>query len=97
MLSISCAPGLSLGPSLFLVYYVNDIGTDLEFSKIWLFADDAFLYAPVNSHSDVHCFQKDLDDVLDKWAQQLKVVFNVEKRQVVNFAGSTMQLYSIIS
>ena len=29
---------------------------------------------------------KDLD-VLEKWAQQWKMVFNIEKRQVVNFAG----------
>ena len=57
-----------LGPSIFC--YVNDIGRNLEFSKIRLFADDAFLNAPVNSHySDVHCFQKDLD-VLEKWAEQ---------------------------
>ena len=41
---------------------------------------------PVNSHSDVHCFQKDFD-VLENWAQQWKMVFNVEKCQVGNFAG----------
>ena len=64
-----------LDSSLFLVY-VNDIGRELEFSKIKLFADNAFLYASVNSHSDVHCFQKDLD-VLEKWAQQWMMVFNV--------------------
>ena len=62
--------GSVLDSSLFLVY-VNDIGRELE-----LFADNAFLYASVNSHSDVHCFQKDLD-VLEKWAQQWMMVFNV--------------------
>ena len=55
--------GLSLGPFSFLIY-VNDVGRDLEFSEIRFFADDA-LYAPVTSHSDVYCVQKDFD-VLEK-------------------------------
>ena len=44
------------------------------------------MYAPINSHTDVHCFQKSLD-VIEKWAQQWKIVFNVEKCQAVNFAS----------
>ena len=75
LLSVSSGvpQGSYLRPSLFLVYF-NDIGRYFKFSKIRLFADDA----PVNSHSDVHRIQKHLD-VSEKWAQQWKMVFNVEK------------------
>ena len=52
-----------LGPKLFLAY-VNDIGEDLEFSKIrFFFADDA-LYM----QSDAHCFQNGWS-TLKKWAK----------------------------
>ena len=67
--------GSVLDPSLFSVY-VNDNDRDLEFLKIRIFANYAFLYAPVNSHSDIHCFQKNLD-VFEIWTNQGKIVFNV--------------------
>ena len=99
-LSSGVSPGVPqgsvLGPSLFLVYYVYyDIGRDLESLKIRPFADNAFLYA-VNSHSDVHCFQKILMFLKNghssgRWVLMLRSV----KLRILQ--ASTMQLHSIIS
>lgn len=83
--------GSVLGPTLFLVY-INDIGEMLKFCKIRLFADDALLYASVNNQLNADCFQKDLD-ILERWCEDWKMVFNVGKCQIVKFGDQGQNTY----
>ena len=53
--------GFVLDPTLFSVY-INDIG------ERWLFADNALLYASVNTQVDAEYFQKDFDN-LERWCE----------------------------
>ena len=73
--------GSVLGPTLFLVY-INNIGSVLTHSTIRLFADDALVYSQIESQHDCKKFQSDFSD-LENWPES-KIIFNVNKCQVVN-------------
>jgi len=80
--------GSVLGPTLFL-FYINDICLAIKHSTVRLFADDALLYTTINSVQDSRNFQADLFS-LEEWAQCWKMIFNVDKCQIVDFNFSTI-------
>ena len=79
--------GSVLGPTLFLIY-IDDIGSVLKHSTIRLFADDALLYANIESQQDRENFQADLTQ-LEHWATRSKMTFNVAKCQIIDFNFSS--------
>ena len=68
--------GSVLGPLLFL-RYINDL-PDIVHSFIKLFADDAKLYAVVNTARDTTVVQNDLGS-LDNWSEIWQINFNYDK------------------
>ena len=44
-------------------YYINDIGDNLNYSTIRLFADDCLLYKTISNQDDFDRLQDDLDKV----------------------------------
>ena len=68
--------GSVLGPTLFLIY-INDL-PDVVHSFVKLFADDAKLYAVVNTANDASIVQQDLTRV-DKWSDVWQIKFNYNK------------------
>ncbi len=64
-------------PLLFLLY-INDIGVQVETTKICLFADDGLLYYRVNDEFGQDCPQHDLE-ALDKWSKKWQMRFNADK------------------
>ena len=68
--------GTVLGP-LFFLCFINDL-PDTVSSNIRLFADDAFLYRQINSISDHHALQSDLN-ALNKWSEDWLMEFNSSK------------------
>ncbi len=82
--------GSVLGPILFLIF-INDLIDVLTFGKIMLYADDATLYAKVNSVADALRLQFDLDKIA-QWSQQWQLPINIKKcmfmrvRVAANFA-----------
>ena len=65
--------GSVLGPTLCLIY-INDL-PDVVHSFVKLFADDAKLYAVVNTANDASIVQQDLTRV-DKWSDVWQIKFN---------------------
>ena len=72
-----------LGPTLFLVY-IDDFSSALKHSAIKLFADNALVYSQIESHQDRKNFQSDLT-ALENWATESKMIFNVNKCEIINF------------
>lgn len=68
--------GSVLGPILFLIF-INDLPKTVV-SKVVLFADDAKVWARINSTSDCLLLQKDLD-ALYNWSLKNKLPFNNKK------------------
>ena len=65
-----------LGPTLFFVY-INDL-PDVVHSFVKLFADDAKIYAIVNTQEEANIVQQDLSRV-DNWSGILLINFNYKK------------------
>ena len=74
------AQGSVLGPVLFLLY-INDIAEGIC-SHIKLFADDCLIYRTIQSSSDQHILQEDLN-VLVKWAEKWQMKFNTAKCKIM--------------
>ena len=72
--------GTVLGPLLFLTF-INDI-SDSTTSSIRLFADDCFMYRPINTMEDCEALQKDLDS-LHSWTAAWQMKFNADKCHVM--------------
>jgi hypothetical protein len=62
---------------MFLLY-INDIATNIQSSKVRLFADDLLLYRTVNTNSDSQMLQKDLT-TLQNWSDKWQLKFNAKK------------------
>ena len=72
--------GSVLGPLLFLVY-VNDTAQAVQFSQVYLFADDTNITSVCSSSAS---FQNDLSSICD-WCLSNKLSINVDKSSLVNF------------
>ena len=73
--------GSVLGPTLFLLY-INDIADSIK-SDVRLFADDSMIYRDINSESDHHTLQSDLNTI-SKWCMDWSMELNTIKcRQIV--------------
>ena len=75
--------GSHLGPILFIIF-INDIISELKFTKAQLFADDLKLYAIVSSLMDCILFNKDLE-TLDRWCETNGMEMNAKKCNVISF------------
>ncbi|MGB1915940.1 MAG: RNA-directed DNA polymerase, partial [Paracoccaceae bacterium] len=72
--------GTVLGPLLFLVY-INDLPA-LVTCKIRLFADDALIYRSIDSITDTHKLQEDLNQLIT-WESNWSMEFNPDKCKVL--------------
>ena len=75
--------GSILGPVLFHIIYVNDIGLNIH-SEIRLFADDILLYQPIRTPDDHLLLQEDLN-TLTKWPNDRRMTFNIPKCKIIQF------------
>lgn len=74
--------GTVLGPILFLIY-INDLPDYLKYSTLRLFADDSILYARIQSQSDSHKLQADLEAALC-WEKDWLMQFHPDKCSVLS-------------
>ena len=76
--------GSVLGPVLFLLY-INDIAEGIC-SHIKLFADDCLIYRTIQSSSDQHILQQDLNAFV-KWAEKWQMKFNTAKCKIMQMTN----------
>lgn len=76
--------GSHLGPLLFILF-INDINSNLKFSKVLLFADDVKMFHTIKSPLDQSKLQIDLDSVVE-WTKLNKLVLNIDKCSIMNFS-----------
>lgn len=74
--------GSILGPLLFLIY-INDLPDVLTFGTPLLFADDAKVFANVNSVNDCQAIQNDIDALCD-WCAKWRLDINETKCKVLS-------------
>ena len=83
--------GSVLGPLQFLVY-INDIAKAVQFSQVYLFADDTNITSVSSASAS---FQNDLSSICN-WFLSNKLSINVDKSSLVNFnrkrSASTLQV-----
>ena len=76
--------GTVLGPLLFLIY-INDLPDVCDnFSKLFLFADDAKIYSYIKNAYDSMCLQHNINK-LHQWTQNWELVLNIDKCAVCRF------------
>ena len=81
--------GTVLAPLLFLCY-INDL-PELVSCCCQLYADDVLLYKVIRLDEDCASLQSDLD-VLQKWADDWQMRFNVLKCQHISFCSKQVQI-----
>ena len=91
--------GTVLGPLLFLVY-INDMPLDIT-SNIRLFADDAYIYRPIQKIEDCFDLQKEINRLVE-WEKEWSMEFHPDKckslrvtnkRNIVNLIVMSHFLY----
>lgn len=75
--------GSVLGPILFLIL-INDISSEVNQSKVSLFADDTRIFNDVNSPEAVEALQADLDSVYE-WQEKNNMIFNATKFELIRY------------
>ena len=78
--------GSVLGPLLFLIY-VNDILASIQYSSVFLFADDAKLLKAIQCNTDASILQEDLDS-LNSWSAEWLLSLNALKCSHFSFSYS---------
>ena len=73
--------GTVLGLFLFLLH-VKDLPSNVQFSKVRLFADDCLLYKEIKTHQDQIDLQKDLS-ALESWGSTWGMRFNAKKCNIL--------------
>ena len=81
--------GSVLGPGLFL-YYINDLPSRL-WSKVHLFADDAFVYLVIILPKDTETLQEDLNE-LSTWEDRWHMQFHAKKCVVLTVSGKKVPI-----
>ena len=77
--------GSMLGPVLFLIFII-DLPSYVE-CFVKLFADDTKLCFTVNSPTDCHLIQQDIDQ-MNRWSDCWLLMFNAKKCKVVHYGNS---------
>ena len=73
---------------LFLIF-INDLDSAVE-SSVLKFADDAKLFAKVNSDADREIIQKDLHQLIE-WSNTWQMSFNTSKCKVLHFGNNNKE------
>jgi hypothetical protein len=85
--SLRCCSGVPqgsvLGPLLFLVF-INDLPDCIQYSDIFLYADDAKLLKVINNRLDCILFQRDLDAIA-AWCSSWQLQLNISKCLFVRY------------
>ena len=69
--------GSVLGPTLFLIIYINDLDDNIT-SKVLKFADDSKVSRKIKSDADRHHLQDDLNKLIE-WSEKWQMLFNFGK------------------
>lgn len=81
--------GSVLGPLLFLIY-VDDMEDRIRNnSRVWKFADDTKIAAPVNDYVGGIGLQKNLDKLM-VWASEWNMTFNIDKCKVMHLGANNI-------
>ena len=85
--------GSVLGPILFLIY-INDLVSEVHYSKIALFADDAKASRPIKDKQDADRLQEDINSMV-KWSDKWGLKFNPDKCKISTLETETQILHII--
>ena len=85
--------GNILGPLLFLVY-INDLPLCVQFSTMFMFADDSKCSSHITSFKDCHHLQQDLDNMCN-WCDSNHLHFNISKCTLLSFNSKLNTNYQI--
>ena len=77
--------GSVLGPFLFLIY-INDLVSEVRYSKIALFADDAKASRPIKNKQDADRLQEDINSMV-RWSDKWGLKFNPDKCKILHLGN----------